>query len=77
MADHVLATRESVTDEIIEMVHGIVDGWYQEGRIDWENVWDRLERHELANGDGIDIPSLDSPAQQEIKKRIRADRKNR
>lgn len=55
-----------VTDELVEAAYEIVDGWYQEGRIDWEDVWDRLERQQ-----DLDLGTdLLSPELKEIKKRV-------
>lgn len=64
---------EDVTDEVLEIVKGIIEGWYDEGRTDWENVWDRVEKVPLDDGRGIDMgEDLDSPAIRRIKKEIRA-----
>lgn len=71
--DFEVRTADDVTPEIIEIVQGIVEGWYDEGRIDWENVWDRVEKIPLDDGRGIDMgEDLDSPAIRKIKKEIRA-----
>lgn len=56
-----------VTDELVEAAYEIVDGWYQEGRIDWEDVWDRLERQTKDLDLGTD---LNSPELRELKKRV-------
>lgn len=59
-----------VTDEIMELIYSIVDGWYQSGRIDWEDVIDRAEdMGDLDFGD-----SMVSPAIKKIKSRIRRER---
>lgn len=72
MADYEVRTAEDVTPEIIEIVQGIVEGWYDEGRIDWEDVWDRVERTYLDDGRGIDMGTdLGSPAILKIKREIR------
>ena len=56
-----------VTDELVEAAYEIADGWYQNGRIDWEDVWDRMER----NDPDLDLGSdLGSPELVEIKKRV-------
>lgn len=44
----------AVAEEIMNIVMEIVDGWYP-GRIDWEDVWDRLDDAELSNGDRVDV----------------------
>jgi len=65
--------KEDVTDEIIDIVLDVVEGWYNEGRIDWEDVWDRSEGAELKDGTELDFGTdLASPAMREIKKRIRS-----
>jgi hypothetical protein len=70
--DFEVRTAEDVTDEVMEIVRGIVEGWYDEGRIDWEDVWDRMEKSVLDDGRGIDMgDDLESPAQRKIKKEIR------
>jgi hypothetical protein len=70
--DFEVRTAEDVTDEVLEIVQGIVEGWYDEGRIDWEDVWDRVEKSVLDDGRGIDMGSdLGSPAILKIKKHIR------
>jgi hypothetical protein len=70
--DFEVRTAEDVTDELLEMVQGIVEGWYNEGPIDWENVWDRLEKQTLNDGRGIDMgDDLDTSAIRKIKREIR------
>lgn len=72
MADYEVRTEDDVTEEILELVQGIVEGWYDEGRIDWEDVWDRMEKRTLEDGRGIDMGTdLASPAIKKIKKHIR------
>ncbi|MFE9525154.1 hypothetical protein [Streptomyces sp. NPDC006631] len=70
--DFEVRTAEDVTEEVLEIVRGIVEGWYDEGRIDWEDVWDRMERSVLDDGRGIDMgQDLGSPAILKIKREIR------
>uniref|UniRef100_A0AAU3I5Y9 Uncharacterized protein n=1 Tax=Streptomyces sp. NBC_01393 TaxID=2903851 RepID=A0AAU3I5Y9_9ACTN len=70
--DFEVRTAEDVTDELLELVQNIVGGWYDEGRIDWEDVWDRLEKQTLDDGRGIDMgEDLGSPAILKIKREIR------
>jgi hypothetical protein len=60
---------DDVTDEMIEMVRGIIDGWYSEGRVDWEDVWDRMERIPLDDGTALNLPTdLASPVFARLKK---------
>jgi hypothetical protein len=70
--DHRIVEADDVTEEVLEVVQGIVEGWYDEGRIDWEDVWDRMEKTYLDDGRGIDMgEDLDSPAIRKIKRHIR------
>ena len=68
-------TAEDVTEEMVDLVRNILDGWYQDTRINWGDVWDRAEGTELADGTRLDMGTdLMSPALKEIKRQIRADR---
>ena len=65
-------TADDVTEEMVEIVRGILEGWYNEGRIDWEDVWDRAERIPLDDGTELDLPQdLGSPVYKALKKRAR------
>lgn len=67
---------EDVSDEILNMAHRIVDGWYSEIRIDWADFWDRLEGSFLNDGTRLDLGTdLDSPALKRIKRAVRDYRK--
>lgn len=68
---HKLDDVDSATDEILEQVVEITDSWYQDGNIDWENVWDRLENYRLSSGATIEIDELDNPAIRKIKRHVR------
>lgn len=46
---------DGITNEIIEFGETIVDGWYAVGRVDWEDVWDRMDGRSLSNGDVLDL----------------------
>lgn len=72
-----ITAAEDVTDEVMDAARSVVDGWYAaDDRIDWEDVWERLDGTELDNGTKIDMGnSLISPAIDLIKKRIRAERR--
>jgi hypothetical protein len=39
----------------MEIVFDVVDGWYQQGRIDWEDLLDRVEGSDLEDGSKIDF----------------------
>jgi hypothetical protein len=60
-----------IVDELEELTAEIVTGWYGGRRVDWEDVWDRLDGTELKDGRVLNIEMLDSPLQRELKKRIR------
>jgi hypothetical protein len=67
---------QDVTDEIVGIVWGKVEGWYDGKRIDWEDVWDRADGALLDDGTYLDLgDALDSPALSEIQKRIIAMRR--
>lgn len=65
-------TAEDVTDEVMESAFAVVDGWYQNSRIDWEDVLDRVEYRGLEDGRALDFgDSLDSQAIRRIKYLVR------
>lgn len=77
MADYAPRTADDVTDELVRIAVDIVDGWYSEGRIDWEDVFDRIERSPLDDGREIDLGTdLGSAALTALKRRVRAARKD-
>lgn len=66
---------DDVTDEILDVVREVIEGWYNEGRIDWPDVWDRAEGAELADGSILDLGTdLVAPALVKIQRIIRAER---
>ena len=76
LMDARIVTAADVTDEIIEQAVEITDGWYADGPIDWDDVWDRLERSRLADGRGIDLGNdQDTPAMRKIRREIRKRRR--
>ena len=60
-----------VWSELEELVVEITDGFHQGSQIDWDDVWDRLEKCNLKSGQGIDIPDLSSSAQEKLKRYVR------
>lgn len=69
--DHEIVTAADVTEEVLVVAQGIIEGWYDEGPIDWEDVWDRMDKAVLADGRGIDMGGdLNSAAQRKIKRLI-------
>lgn len=73
-----LVTAAQVTEEIFEATCEIVQGWYgSKGRIDWEDVWYRLEDMTLSDGTTPDLgESMVSAALAELKKRVRVERRS-
>jgi hypothetical protein len=72
----VLDEMQSLTAEIVDIAESVTDGWYPHPtRIDWENVWDRMDGIELTDGSELSIPALDTDAQREIKRQVRNHRK--
>lgn len=69
-------TAEDVTEDVIEGAWGIIEGWYMDTPIDWEDVWDRLESTPLRGwakpdlGGTIGTPAM-KKIQREMKKRKR------
>lgn len=50
-----IRTADDVTEEVIQIALDIADGWYQTGRIDWDDLIDRIEGNELDDGSVIDF----------------------
>jgi hypothetical protein len=70
--DYRVVEAKDVTEEVLDLVKGIVEGWYNEGPIDWEDVWDRMDKRVLEDGRGIDMgEDLGSPAIRKIQREIR------
>lgn len=40
-----------------EVVEAVLDGWYADGPIDWEDFYDRCERFGVDVGDQLDGPT--------------------
>ncbi|MGW3274498.1 hypothetical protein ACWDFH_23960 [Streptomyces kronopolitis] len=69
--DFEVRSTKDVTNEVLKIVKGIVEGWYNSGSVDWEDVWDRMEKSQLDDGRGVDMGTdLDSPAIRKIKREI-------
>lgn len=67
---------QDVTEEMVDEAWEIVDGWFQDAKIDWERVWDRLDGMELKDGTYLDLGTdLGSPALRKIQAEIRKIRK--
>lgn len=61
---------ESVTEDVLELAVEITDGWYLDTRIDWDDVWDRMDGQTIGDGTVLDIPHLNSPALRMIQRYI-------
>ncbi|MFJ2783693.1 MULTISPECIES: hypothetical protein [unclassified Streptomyces] len=48
---------DEVTEEIIELTLEIADSFYAESRIDWDDVFYRLDGTELADGRELWMPT--------------------
>jgi hypothetical protein len=46
---------KDITPAIVDMVVEILSGWYPEGKIDWDDVWDRMEDMPMENGSHLDL----------------------
>lgn len=49
-------TAEDVTEEMIQMARNVVDGWYEGRRVDWDDVWSRLDGSSMEDGTQLDLP---------------------
>lgn len=59
--------RIELGEEIKSAIESVVDGWYSEGRIDWQDFLDRVEKYS-----DIDLgQDMDSPLIRAIKKYTR------
>lgn len=67
-----LVEETDATEEVVTLVVSTVEGWYRDGKIDWDDVWDRVDGAELDDGSVLDIQQLTSPAMEKIKKEVRA-----
>ena len=66
-----------VTEEILGLAREASDeGWFPDGRVEWEAVWDRIDGARLSDGSTLDLGSdLDSPALRKIQRVLRAERR--
>lgn len=73
---HDVTEAADVTEQVLEMARDVIDGWYSDGPIDWENVWDRMEG---ISSDGRWYLSWgndnDTPAMRKIQRVIRKERR--
>jgi hypothetical protein len=65
-----LRYEHQITDEMVQMVAEVLRGWYPEGRVDWEDVWDRVDGSELDDGTRLDLgDDLTTPALKALRRR--------
>lgn len=64
---------EDVTEEILDLAREATDaGWFPDGKIEWETVWDRMDGATLRDGTRLDLGGdLSSPALRKIQRVIR------
>ena len=64
-----LKVLDDITDEVRQIVRSIVEGWYPTGRIDWEDLADRIDGTTLEDGSALSLPNhFDHPIFKELKK---------
>lgn len=67
-----VTTAEQVTEEILSLTEGVIEGWYNDGKVDWEDVWDRIEGSHLDDGTVLNLGNnTDTPAMRKIQRHIR------
>lgn len=66
----ILVTRQDVTDDVLETVWDVIEGWYLDDPIDWEDVLDRADNAEWEFGDQWDDPVI-TYVQREMRRRKR------
>lgn len=72
-----VSLRDDITEEIREITRSVVDGWYAEGRVDWGDVWDRVDGRTLDDGTRIDMgEGTGTEAFKELKNMVRRERRD-
>lgn len=63
---------DQVTEEILKIAEGVIDGWYSTGPIDWDDVWDRIDGAPLDDGTKLNIGNdLSSPVIMKLEAHIK------
>lgn len=63
---------EEVTEELLEMVEGVTDGWYLDKPVDWEDVWERMDGTPLNDHTLLDLGGeTDTPAMRKMQRHVR------
>lgn len=63
-------TVTDITDEVIEVVHMVIDGWYTDEKIDVYQFLDQVESHLFAGFDNSVRLCLPSDLDHEVNKRL-------
>lgn len=71
----VMTEPDDVTETVIEEGQNIVEGWYMDCPIEWEDLVNRLEEYLLGKGpDGRDLvfdDQMDGPALRKLQRELR------
>lgn len=62
-----ILTANQVTEDVLKQFYEVVDGWYQDERIDWDDVFRRVEQW----GDYDFSDQWDNPAIRKIQRKVR------
>lgn len=62
---------DEIMGELKDHAFTIADGWYADGRIDWENVFDRMDDSEMLDGRRLEMTTLYGPVIDAIKAHVR------
>lgn len=70
-------TPEDITQEFAEGFYSAcIDGWYEDGPIDWESAierWERYHRKSGPNGEDVTFgPETQGPAERKLRRLVRA-----
>lgn len=61
-----------VTDEVLDIAETYAEGFYPEGRIDWEDLFDRIDGLSLNDNSRVDLGNeYGSPAMRKIQREVR------
>lgn len=67
---HTIRSDADISDEIVALALDIVDGWYPSGRVDWGDLWDRLDGAVLDSGAVLDLGN-DLAKLEPLKRRVK------
>lgn len=70
-----LTNESHITDEIVVIVAEVLRGWYPDSRVDWEDVWDRVDGTLLHDGTRLDLGNdLTSPVLKSLRRKAMQNR---